>query len=65
MTNHLAPKALLLATNPSDPGLPMQSVCSPSVDSEDFIQGYLVPVHKAAPRLMHDNEHIRYLMDDV
>ncbi|KIK77268.1 hypothetical protein PAXRUDRAFT_17627 [Paxillus rubicundulus Ve08.2h10] len=65
MADHSAPKPLLLATNPSDPGSPMQSIRSPSVDSEDFIQGYLAPVHKATPRLTHDNEHIHYLMDDV
>ncbi|KAF8833276.1 hypothetical protein BDN67DRAFT_986134 [Paxillus ammoniavirescens] len=65
MTDHSAPKPLLLATNPSDPGSPMQSVRSPSVDSEDFVQGYLVPVHEATPCLTHDNEHIRYVMDDV
>ncbi|KAF8837227.1 hypothetical protein BDN67DRAFT_983385 [Paxillus ammoniavirescens] len=41
MTDYSAPKSLLLATDPSDPGSPMQSVRSPSVDSEDFVQGYL------------------------
>ncbi|KIJ04790.1 hypothetical protein PAXINDRAFT_21920 [Paxillus involutus ATCC 200175] len=67
MTDYSAPKSLLLATDPSDPGSPMQSVRSPSVDSEDFVQGYLdgvpgpiAPVHDTG-----DNQHIRYLMDDV
>ncbi|KIJ09589.1 hypothetical protein PAXINDRAFT_17321 [Paxillus involutus ATCC 200175] len=73
MTDYSAPKSLLLATDPSDPGSPMQSVRSPSVDSEDFVQesldgvpGPIVPVHDVATRcLTGDNQHIRYLMDDV
>ncbi|KIJ09724.1 hypothetical protein PAXINDRAFT_157826 [Paxillus involutus ATCC 200175] len=65
MTDYSAPKPLLLATDPSDPGSPMQSVRSPSVDSEDFVQGYLAPVHKTAPHLTRDNGHVCYLMDDV
>ncbi|KAF8835264.1 hypothetical protein BDN67DRAFT_984740 [Paxillus ammoniavirescens] len=65
MTDHLAPKPPLLATDPSDPGSPMQSVRSPSVDSEDFVQGYLLPVHKAAPRLDCSSSQLREKVSNV
>ncbi|KAF9231446.1 hypothetical protein BU15DRAFT_68327 [Melanogaster broomeanus] len=61
------------SSHTSDAGSPMQSVRSPSVDSEDCVHGYLdgmvepiAPVQEVLPRrLARDNEHIRHLMYDV